>query len=72
MYAILNPANDLYWCRDGFFTSERSGQYTTYATAAHAELAIRRTRALKRRGFVVVPEPAHERALQIQDLQARG
>lgn len=79
-YVILNPANDLLWSavrergpgyrpRNGSFVSERSGQYSTYATRAHAEGALRRTQALRSRGCVVVPEPAHERALRIEELR---
>ena len=70
-YVILNPANDLLWSRSGF-VSERSGQYSTYATQGRAEAAMRRTRALRSRGCVVAPEPAHERALRIEELKCQG
>lgn len=68
MYVILNPLNDMYWSRSaGRFVSERTGEYTTYSTAAKAEQALRRTRELRQMGYVVVPEPAHERALRLEE-----
>jgi hypothetical protein len=59
MYVIFNPSNGLYWSRHlNGFTSERSGNYTTYTTEAKAEQAIRRAAALKHRGLIVASEPA--------------
>lgn len=76
-YVIFNPANRLYWSArklrafPGRFVSEREGVYTTYTTEAQAISALRRTKALRGRNCVVVPEPAHERQMRIEQAAAK-
>jgi hypothetical protein len=68
-FVIFNPDNDLMWSRtEGRFVAERDGRYTRYATRANAEAALRRTRSMRGRGFVVVSDPAHERSLKLEEL----
>lgn len=76
-YVILNPENGLYWSArklravPGRFVSERNGAYTTYATEAQAISALGRTKALRGRNCTVVPEPAHERQMRIEQAIAK-
>jgi hypothetical protein len=66
MWTILKPSNGLYWSANlGRFNEEFRGGYTTYSTKARAESAIRRSKYLRifAAELVVVPEPAHARAV---------
>lgn len=59
-HVLRNPLNGLIWAKHlRRPVSETSGEYTVYATAAHAALALRRNRELLNAGFIVEPEPAH-------------
>jgi hypothetical protein len=65
-HVIFNPDNGLLWNgKTKEFVREMSGRYSRYISQARAEYVIRRTVELRHRGLITVPEPAHERALQI-------
>lgn len=60
-WAIQNPGNGLFWSKtEGRCVSDRTGQYTTYVTAAKAEQAIRKSARIPR-WCVATRDPAQTR-----------
>ncbi|WOB06507.1 hypothetical protein [Piscinibacter gummiphilus] len=70
-HILRNPLNGLIWSRHNDHpVSELAGDYTVYSSAHHATQALRRNRKLLDAGFVVEPEPAHQRGEYVAKLRA--